>query len=305
MPKFSTRRKFISNGAQFAGLALGLGVTRSLGAGEELPEIAGQARPLLGVVAGRYFERFANGATSLDEPIRLLQNYHAAGGRLIFSRAYEPQAYAGLAAVFAAAGNADSYMHAVSLWPRNREGLEAMVEDAFNKLSVGKLPLLAVRGMINLEQTLLELRQLKNDGRIEHSALEIQTAHEAETLMPQLQNLPLDFVILPHSIRSQERFMGFIAMARLSGIRVLSSDLFEGRSVLFKLRGKALPHWAGAQGLGSWQELLLAYYRNREEIWAGCIADVHLSQYPQWLQAVDAVELSESQMVDIHRAVVA
>jgi aryl-alcohol dehydrogenase-like predicted oxidoreductase len=147
---------------------------------------------------------------------------------------------------------------ATKVWTRGRaEGVRAIAES--KRRMGGRLDLVQVHNLLDVEAHLPTLRALKAAGRIRYVGI----THHARSAFDDLERLlrtePLDFLQLPYSAVSRDAEARLLPLAQERGVAVIVMRPFEEGALLRQVRGRPVPPWAAEVGVASWAGLLLKF----------------------------------------------
>lgn len=190
---------------------------------------------------------------------RVLQDFLAAGGRVIDSSPMYGRAEGVVGALLAATPGAPAPFLATKVWTRGREAGAAQLQDSLRLLRTERLDLLQVHNLLDWQSHLPALRASKAAGRVRY----VGVTHYALSAFDELERLlrteSLDFVQLPYSAATREAEARLLPAAADTGTAVLVMRPFEEGELFRAVRARPLPAWAAELGCTHWSEVLLKF----------------------------------------------
>jgi diketogulonate reductase-like aldo/keto reductase len=218
----------------------------------------GETLPVIGLgtwqtfdVAGRPAERERLGA--------VLQAFVELGGRLIDSSPMYGRSEAVVGDLAAALHLQDRLFIATKVWIKGREAGIDQAAESMTKLRTGRLDLLQVHNLLDVEIHLETLRAWKDEGRIRYTGVTHYTASHHDAVARVLEAQPVDFVQINYSAGEREAERVILPMARDRGIAVLANRPFAEGGLIRRLQERPLPDWAAEIDCRTWAELLLKF----------------------------------------------
>jgi diketogulonate reductase-like aldo/keto reductase len=215
---------------------------------------SGECLPVLGLGTFRAFDVPAQSDAN-DELAAVTDRFLAAGARLIDSSPMYGEAEA---AVGRALNTRPAFL-ATKVWTQGRREGIAQMQRSFARLKVDTLDLMQVHNLVDTQTHLDTLRAWKAEGRIRylgithyHGSAHAALEHLVRTEQP-------DFVQLNYHALDRDAEARLLPAAADCGTAVLVNRPLGQGELLRRLRGRALPAWARAEGWGSWAQLLLAW----------------------------------------------
>jgi aryl-alcohol dehydrogenase-like predicted oxidoreductase len=217
----------------------------------------GEPLPVIGLGTWRVFD--AGTSAAERAPLReVLRTLFEAGGRAIDASPMYGRAEAVVGDLLRAGPGFPRPFVATKVWTRGRaEGERAMAES--ERRMGGRLDLLQVHNLLDVEAHLPTLRAWKAQGRVRYVGI----THYARSAFGELERLlrdePLDFVQLPYSAATLDAEARLLPLARERGVAVIVMRPFEEGSLLAAVKGRPVPAWAAEVGAASWAQLFLKF----------------------------------------------
>ena len=155
-------------------------------------------------------------------------------------------------------GVRDKLFVATKVWTSGRTAGIRQMEDSERKLR-GRVDLMQVHNLVDVETHLATLREWKREGRIRYLGITHYTAGAYGDLERVIDRGGIDFVQLNYSIAEREAERRILPHAAAKGVRVLINRPFGGGSLFREVRSKPLPAFAAEIGCASWAELFLKF----------------------------------------------
>jgi aryl-alcohol dehydrogenase-like predicted oxidoreductase len=180
------------------------------------------------------------------------------GGRLIDSSPMYGRSEQVVGDLATKLGVRDKLFMATKVWTRGKARGIAQMEDSERKLR-GKIDLMQVHNLLDVDTHLETLREWKAKGRIRFIGVTHYTAGAYDDLGAVLRRGGIDFVQLNYSLAEREAEQKLLPLAKDLGVGVLVNRPFGAGSLFRDTRGKPLPPFAKDLGCTSWAELFLKF----------------------------------------------
>lgn len=255
-----TRRGFIAGGLGVLAAASGSAGSGSAATGMATRAIprTGERVPVIGLGTWRTFDVGPSEAERAPR-LEVLRRFLAAGGRVIDSSPMYGEAEAVVGDLLARLPGHPAPFLATKVWTSGRAAGEAQMRESMRRLRAGHLDLMQVHNLLDREAHLATMRAWKTAGRFRY----LGVTHYASSAFPELERLlrteALDFVQLPYSAARHEAEERLLPAAADAGTAVLVMRPFEEGDLFRRVKGRALPDWAGELGARSWAEVFLKF----------------------------------------------
>ncbi len=217
---------------------------------------SGEAIPILGLGTWSAFD-VGDGAEQRAPLAKVLDLFHAAGGRLIDSSPMYGRAEAVVGDLNRAAGRQDGFFLATKVWVSGKAAAEKQMATSVARM--GPITLMQVHNLLDWRTHLPVLREKKRAGTFRYIGVTHYQLDALDELERLLRGEALDFVQLPYSVAVRDAEKRLLPAARDTGTAVLVMRPFEGGELFEAVRGKPLPAVAGALGATSWAQLFLKF----------------------------------------------
>jgi aryl-alcohol dehydrogenase-like predicted oxidoreductase len=147
---------------------------------------------------------------------------------------------------------------ATKVWTTGKAEGQAQIAESERRMG-GRLDLVQVHNLVDVETQLATLRALKEAGRIRYVGITHYSPGAFDEMERLLAPGRVDFVQLPYSVETRDAERRLLPAARDAGAAVLVMRPFEQGGLLRALRGRPLPDLAREVGAASWAQLLLLF----------------------------------------------
>ncbi len=190
---------------------------------------------------------------------KVLNQMHATGGTLIDSSPMYGRSEEVIGDITSQMETADNYFYATKVWTRGQqEGIRQM-ESSMQKMRRTKLDLIQIHNLTDWQTHLPILQRWKESGKIRYTGITHYTDSSHDELETIMRNEKVDFVQFNYSISSRNAERRLFAAAADLGIATLINRPFGEGRLFQKVKGKALPAWAGELKIDSWAGYFLKY----------------------------------------------
>ncbi|MDX1609482.1 MAG: aldo/keto reductase [Halofilum sp. (in: g-proteobacteria)] len=257
------RRRFLqlSGGGLAAALA---GPHLAGAAADELVRRAipksGQRLPVIGLGTARTFNVDPNDAAAM-EPLRgVMRAFFDGGGRVVDSSPMYGRAEAVVGRLATDLGIQDDLFMATKVWTRGREAGIEQIERSERLMAGGRLDLVQVHNLVDLETQLATLRRMQQTTQVRYIGVTHYTDGSHEQLARIVENEPIDFVQFNYNIMARNAERRLLPAAAANGVATLINEPFESGRLFRRVRGQAVPQWARAElGIDSWAQYFLKF----------------------------------------------
>jgi diketogulonate reductase-like aldo/keto reductase len=190
---------------------------------------------------------------------RVLQSFAALGGRVVDSSPMYGQAEAVVGALASELHLHDQLFIATKVWTRGeRAGIEQM-HASCAKLRVGRIDLMQVHNLLDVQTHLRTLRAWKAEGRVRYIGVTHWTVESHRELEAFVAGGGIDFVQFNYSLAVRDAERRLLPMAAEHGVATLINRPFENGGMFRHAARRPLPAIAHALGCSTWAELFLKY----------------------------------------------
>jgi aryl-alcohol dehydrogenase-like predicted oxidoreductase len=218
---------------------------------------SGEELPVLGLGTSGPFE--VGASMDARAPLaRVLQAFFAAGARLIDTSPMYSTAEAVLGELLTPAMHERAFL-ATKVWTRGEQPGSQQMQRSAQLLHTGKLDLIQVHNLLDLDVQLRTLRAWKDQGKVRYIGITHYTVSAYPDLIRVLERERLDFVQFNYSPVTRDAERRLLPLAAERGTAVLVNRPFEDGALFDRVRGKPLPAWAAELDAASWGQLALKF----------------------------------------------
>jgi aryl-alcohol dehydrogenase-like predicted oxidoreductase len=116
-----------------------------------------------------------------------------------------------------------------------------------------------IHNLVDWRTHLPTLRRWKDAGRLRYIGITHYTPSAFADVEAVLRAERLDFLQINYALDDRAAETRLLPLARERGVAVLVNRPFGGGGLLGRLRGRALPGWAGEVGATTWAQLALKF----------------------------------------------
>lgn len=213
--------------------------------------------PVIGLGTWQTFD-VGPSRTARAQLAEVLTAFVTLGGRVVDSSPMYGTSEEVLGDLAVQAGVREKLFVATKVWTSGRAQGIAQMEASEKKLR-GRVDLMQVHNLVDVETHLATLRAWKREKRIRYLGVTHYTAGAYAAVERQIAKGGLDFVQINYSIAEREAERTLLPLAADKGVAVLVNRPFAGGDTLRRLRGTPLPSFAAEIGCRSWAQLLLKF----------------------------------------------
>ncbi len=142
---------------------------------------------------------------------------------------------------------------------------QASIERSFQALKTPRIDLFQVHNLMDMDEMIPALQDLKKSGRIRYVGITAVIPAEHASMAEAIVRFPLDFIEVEYSIGDRHAASRILPLAQEHGLAVLIAAPFGGlrsggaSAAFARVQGRALPDWTRELGVTSWGQLLLKY----------------------------------------------
>jgi diketogulonate reductase-like aldo/keto reductase len=220
---------------------------------------SGEAMPVIGLGTSQVFDVGADERER--QPLRaVLRAFVDAGGRIIDTSPMYGRAEAVTGDLVAAAGVRSRVFLATKVWTSGREAGIAQMRRSAELLQSPVIDLIQIHNLQDWRTHLATLRTMKAEGKIRYIGITHYTTGSLTELARILSSEPgIDFVQCAYSLGTRAAETALLPVAASRGVAVIVNRPFEDGGMFARVRGRALPEWAGEFDCTSWAQLFLKY----------------------------------------------
>ena len=255
-----TRRAMLQALAGVPALAL-VNSTNAITAGgliERAIPSTGERLPAIGVGTWQTFDVGPDAAArrALKE---VLVAFAKAGGRVVDSSPMYGSSESVTGDLVAELGLAPNLFFATKVWTSGRdEGIRQM-ETSFSRLRVQRMDLMQVHNLVDTAVHTKTLQDWKARGRIRYLGITHYTSSAYAEVERWMRTGNYDFLQINYSLGERESAERLLPLAQEKKVAVIANRPFGEGALFSRVRGKALPGWAGEIGAATWAQFFLKW----------------------------------------------
>lgn len=219
---------------------------------------SGEKIPALGLGTSRTFDV---GPDEFErEPLlHVLREFVNQGGRLVDSSPMYGHAETVIGDLAQTLAVQDKLFYATKVWTTGKRDGIAQMEQSMRRMKTKVIDLMQVHNLVDTETHLTTLTDWKEQGRVRYIGITHYLTRYFDDLENVMRKHPLDFVQLPYSIVTREAEQRLLPLAQEKGIAILVNRPYEKAELFRKVKGQALPAWAGEFDCHSWGQFFLKF----------------------------------------------
>jgi aryl-alcohol dehydrogenase-like predicted oxidoreductase len=219
---------------------------------------SGESLPIVGLGTWQVFD--AGNDSAARAPLKeVLKLFVAGGGRLLDSSPMYGSSESVVGDLCAELNVCGPLFIATKVWTSGGdEGIRQM-ETSFRRLRVMTMDLMQVHNLADVTTQTRTLLDWKAKGRVRHIGITHYAASAYPEMEKTLKAAPYDFLQINYSLGERESEKRLLPLARERNVAVIANRPFAEGALFRKVRGRALPEWAGEIGVGSWAQYFLKW----------------------------------------------
>ncbi len=220
----------------------------------------GEKLPVVGLGTNAFTARNPEDLTRRRDVLKALPEL---GGRVVDTAAIYGESEQVIGEAVSSFGIRKRVFLATKVQAFDRSSGDASIEESFRRLQTPRIDLFQVHNLMNMDQMVPRLQELKKAGRIRYVGITTSRPDEHGRLAEAIAKFPLDFVQVDYSIGNRDAQNRVLPLAKDRGLAVLINVPFGGRrganAVFAQVRARPLPEWAPELEVTSWGQLFLKY----------------------------------------------
>ena len=240
------------------------GATDTLAADETLIErripASGEHLPVIGLGTARTMNVDPENAAALADLRAVMKTVYARGGRVVDSSPMYGTAESVVGDIARELAIADDLFMATKVWTRGAEqGVEQM-EESRARMGGGRLELIQVHNLVDLQTHLITLRQWREAGRVKYIGVTHSSVSAHDELARIVAQGSVDFVQFNYNIAERNAAERLLPLAADNGVATLINEPFERGTLFSRVQGHSVPQWAREElGTETWAQYFLKY----------------------------------------------
>lgn len=221
--------------------------------------VSGERIPVIGLGTARTFNTNPSDTAAM-EPLRgVLEAFYRGGGRLVDSSPMYGHAERVVGQLAGDLGIADELFMATKVWTRGRDDGIAQMERSRERMGGGRLDLIQVHNLVDLETHLETLQAWREEERVRYIGVTHSRTSQHDELARIVERYPIDFVQLNYNIAERNAEARLLPAAADNGVAVLVNEPFERGTLFRATRDRPLPDWVEELGVASWAQFFLKF----------------------------------------------
>ena len=218
----------------------------------------GERLPAIGVGTWQTFD-VGPDAAARRALKKVLVAFAKAGGRVVDSSPMYGSSESVTGDLVAELGLAPNLFFATKVWTSGRdEGIRQM-ETSFRRLRVQRMDLMQVHNLVDTAVHTKTLQDWKARGRIRYLGITHYTSSAYAEVERWLRTGNYDFLQINYSLGERESAERLLPLAQEKKVAVIANRPFGEGALFSRVRGKALPGWAGEIGAATWAQFFLKW----------------------------------------------
>ncbi len=218
----------------------------------------GETLPVIGMGTWKTFDVY-DYPFEREQRLKVLQAFFDMGGALVDSSPMYGSSERTLGYCLERIANRQRLFAATKVWTYGQaRGISQMARSR-SFWNVARFDLMQVHNLLDWEGHLETLREWKAAGKIRYLGVTTSHGRRHEELEQLLRHEALDFVQFTYNVIDREAEQRLLPLAAERGVAVIANRPFMGGALFRRVRGSALPGWAGEFGCNNWAQFFLKY----------------------------------------------
>ncbi|HLW04904.1 MAG TPA: aldo/keto reductase [Azoarcus sp.] len=190
---------------------------------------------------------------------QVLQEFFAAGGRMIDSSPMYGHAEAVLGELLPQTPGSDALFSATKVWTPGRGMGERQMARSLDLWKLPHFDLMQIHNLVDQATHLPTLQRMKEAGEIRSVGITTSHGRRHAEFARLMQREPLDFVQFTYHIAYRQAEERLLPLAADQGLAVIINRPFDGGRLFRRVRGVPLPGWAAELGCDNWAQVFLKF----------------------------------------------
>ncbi len=248
----------------------------------------GERLPIVGLGTNRFSPRAPGQLAALQAVLQALPEL---GGKVVDTASIYGESESVIGDTIASARLRNRIFLATKVMARDGASGKASIEHSFQTLQARRIDLFQVHNLMDLDEMVPLLQEMKKAGRIRYVGITTVTPAAHERMAEAIAKYPLDFIQVDYSIGDRDAANRILPLAMDRGLAVLINVPFGGlrgggaRAAFSRVQGRTLPDWAVELGVTSWGQLLLKYVVSHPAVTCAIPGTTEVSHLTDNLQA--------------------
>ena len=216
---------------------------------------SGEELPAIGVGTWQTFD--VRGDVGPQREV--LKAFVEAGGRVVDSSPMYGAAESVVGEISAELGLRDKLFMATKVYTSGREEGIRQMQTSFRRMRVERMDLMQVHNLLDVSTHTPTLKDWKAKGRVRYIGITHYTASAYAEVERWLKTGQYDFLQINYSLGERDSEKRLLPLARDMKVAVIANRPFAEGALFARVKGKALPAWAGELGIQSWAQYFLKW----------------------------------------------
>jgi len=258
-----TRRRAVKLiGATTASVCLPIGSSRIFAAeGSPLRRAipsTGEKLPVIGLGSAVTFDVPFN-SPKVADITEVITRFVKRGGKVIDTSPSYGNAESLIGQIAGKSGLTDSLFIATKVRARGREAGIAQIEQSLGRFHRGKIDLIQVHNLVDVDAQMSALRESKSKGKIRYTGITYSEPQGFAEIERNMKSQHPDFVQINYSIVDRGAAQRILPLAQELRMGVIINRPFGSGGVIRAVLGKPLPPWTAEFDCHSWAQFLLKW----------------------------------------------
>lgn len=218
---------------------------------------SGESIPVIGMGTWITFNVGAN-PDARNDRTEVLKTFFKLGGGMVDSSPMYGSAEEVMGHALKGLGQPQAALFSATKVWTSGDGKE-QIADSFKLWNVNQFDLFQVHNLMNWEEHLPYLLELKKQGKIRYVGITTSHGRRHAELEKLILEQPLDFVQLTYNMLDREVEQRLLPAALEKGVAVIANRPFQGGNLFNELAHKPLPKSAQAIGCKNWAQYFLKF----------------------------------------------
>lgn len=258
-----TRRRAVKLiGATTASVCLPIGSSRIFAAeGSPLRRAipsTGEKLPVIGLGSAVTFDVPFN-SPKVADITEVITRFVKRGGKVIDTSPSYGNAESLIGQIAGKSGLSDSLFIATKVRAKGKEAGITQIEQSLGRFHRGKIDLIQVHNLVDVDAQMSALRESKSKGKIRYTGITYSEPQGFAEIERNMKSQHPDFVQINYSIVDRGAAQRILPLAQELRMGVIINRPFGSGGVIRAVLGKPLPPWAAEFDCHSWAQFLLKW----------------------------------------------
>ena len=218
----------------------------------------GEKLPVIGLGSAVTFDVPFN-SPKVADITEVITRFVKRGGKVIDTSPSYGNAESLIGQIAGKSGLTDSLFIATKVRARGREAGIAQIEQSLGRFHRGKIDLIQVHNLVDVETQMSALRESKSKGKIRYTGITYSEPQGFAEIERNMKSQHPDFVQINYSIVDRGAAQRILPLAQELRMGVIINRPFGSGGVIRAVLGKPLPPWAAEFDCHSWAQFLLKW----------------------------------------------